>query len=84
MIDVAVRWVQPSPAELCETLTRNRGLEMAHSEVLTNGWGPPIYLLDPHAPSQRPKNGNSCGQMRSWFLKGTDLCSNSQAVSDQA
>lgn len=38
VIDRLVRWVQTTRTETCESLTWDRGSEMAHSEVLTNGW----------------------------------------------
>ena len=84
VIATLVRWVQTIPAEMCESLTWDRGSEMAHWEVLTSGWGLPVYFCDPHAPWQRPKNENSNRQLRFWFPKGTDLRDYSQADYDQA
>ena len=43
VIATLVRWVQTTPAEMCESLTWDRGSEMAHWEVLTSGWGPVSY-----------------------------------------
>ena len=64
--------------------TWDRGTEMAHWEVLTNGWGLPVFFCDPHSPWQRPKNENSNRQLRFWFPKGTDLRDYSQDDYDHA
>ena len=84
VIEVLVRWLQDTPAELCQSLTWDRGTEMAHWEVLTNGWGLPVFFCDPHSPWQRPKNENSNRQLRFWFPKGTDLRDYSQDDYDHA
>ena len=84
VIEVLVRWLQDTPAEMCQSLTWDRGTEMAHWEVLANGWGLPVFFCDPHAPWQRPKNENSNRQLRFWFPKGTDLRDYSQADYDHA
>ena len=52
VIPTLVRWVQTTPAEMCESLTWDRGSEMAHWQVLTKGWGLPVFFCDPHAPWQ--------------------------------
>ena len=79
VIATLVHWVQTTPAEMCAALTWDRGSEMAHWEVLTNGWGLPVFFCDAHSPWQRPKNENSNRQLRFWFPKGTDLRTFSQA-----
>ena len=84
VIATLVRWVEETPAEMCESLTWDRGSEMAHWEVLTNGWGLPVFFCNPHAPWERPKNENSNRQLRFWFPKGTDLRDYSQADYDRA
>ncbi len=84
VIATLVRWVQTTPAEMCESLTWDRGSKLGHWEVLTNGWSPPVFFCDSHAPWQRPKNENSNRQLRFWFPKGTDLREYSQADYDQA
>ena len=84
VIAALVRWVESTPAAMCQSLTWDRGSEMAHWEVLTGGWGLPVFFCDPHAPWQRPKNENSNRQLRFWFPKGTDLRSYSQAEYDHA
>ena len=84
VIDALVRWVQTTPAEMCESLTWDRGSEIAHWQVLTNGWRLPVFFCNPHAPWERPKNENSNRQLRFWFPKGIDLRTYSQADYDQA
>ncbi|MFZ2548537.1 MAG: IS30 family transposase [Candidatus Microthrix subdominans] len=84
VIAALVRWVESTPAGMCQSLTWDRGSEMAHWEVLTGGWGLPVFFCDPHAPWQRPKNENSNRQLRFWFPKGKDLRDYNQADYDHA
>ena len=72
VIAALVRSVKSTLGAMCPSMTRNRCSEIAHWEVLTGGWGLPVFLCDSHAPWQRPKNENSDRQLRFWFPKGTD------------
>ena len=70
-----------------ESLTYDRGSEMARHQELSQSTGMKVYFCDPHSPWQRGSNENTNGLLRQYFPKGTDLSGYSQeqldAVADQ-
>lgn len=70
-----------------ESLTYDRGSEMARHQELSQNTGMKVYFCDPHSPWQRGSNENTNGLLRQYFPKGTDLSGYSQeqldAVADQ-
>ena len=70
-----------------QSLTYDRGSEMAQHEQLSKNTGMRVYFCDPHSPWQRGSNENTNGLLRQYFPKGTDLSGYSQeqldAVADQ-
>ena len=61
------------PEQLRQTITWDRGSEMARHEKIRMELGAPVYFCDPHSPWQRGTNENTNRLLRHWFTKGTDL-----------
>ena len=70
-----------------QTLTYDRGKEMAYHQQLTANTGVAVYFCDPHSPWQRGTNESTNGLVRQYLPKGTDLSGVSQerldAIADQ-
>ena len=61
------------PALLRNTLTYDRGKEMAEHEQLAQRLAIQIFFADPYSPWQRGTNENTQGLLRQYLPKGTDL-----------
>jgi IS30 family transposase len=67
------------PQELYQSLTWDRGKEMADHKRFTLATDISVYFCDPHSPWQRGSNENTNGLLRQYFPKGVDVADYSQA-----
>jgi transposase, IS30 family len=65
--------IRPVPALLRNTLTDDRGKEMAEHEQLVQRFATQIFFADPYSPWQRGTNENTNGLLRQYLPRGTDL-----------
>jgi len=74
------RQMKKLPAFLRQSMTYNRGSEIACHAELTKRLKLDIWFCDLHAPWQRGSNENTNGLLRQFLPKGADLSEVSQAV----
>ena len=66
------------PSELRQSLTWDRGTEMAQHKAFSVATDVQVYFCDPQSPWQRGTNENTNGLLRQYFPHGADLSSYSQ------
>lgn len=74
------RQMKKLPAFLRESLTQDRGSEMAQFEELSRRLKMDIWFCDPHAPWQRGGKENTNGLLRQFLPKEADLSLASQTM----
>jgi IS30 family transposase len=67
------RRIQRLPASLKQSLTWDRGKEMAHHKAFTVSTDVQVFFCDPRSPWQRGSNENTNGLLRQYFPKGQDV-----------
>ena len=79
VINALIKQAHQLPRELYQSLTWDRGKEMADHKRFTLDTDIKVYFCDPQSPWQRGSNENTNGLLRQYFPKGTDLSVHSQA-----
>lgn len=73
VVTALIRQAKTMPDELCESLTWDRGHELADHKRITMETNIAVYFCDPQSPWQRGTNENTNRLLRQYFPKGTDL-----------
>jgi IS30 family transposase len=73
VVPALARRVQRLPASLKQSLTWDRGKEMAQHKQFTVATDVQVYFCDPRSPWQRGSNENTNGLLRQYFPKGHDI-----------
>ena len=73
VIDALIKQAHKLPRELYQSLTWDRGKEMADHKRFTLATDIKVYFCDPQSPWQRGSNENTNGLLRQYFPKGMDL-----------
>lgn len=79
VVSALIRQTQRLPRELYQSLTWDRGKELADHPRLTLATDVEVYFCDPQSPWQRGSNENTNRLLRQYFPRGTDLSLYSQA-----
>jgi IS30 family transposase len=79
VINALIEQARQLPKELYQSLTWDRGSEMADHQRFTLATDIKVYFCDPQSPWQRGSNENTNRLLRQYFPKGTDLSVHSQA-----
>jgi IS30 family transposase len=82
VVDALIRAVRKLPTALRNSLTWDRGAELAHHATFTVATDVKVYFCDPSSPWQRGSNENTNGLLRQYYPKGKDLSTVSQAQLD--
>ena len=78
VVNALIKHAQKLPHELYQSLTWDRGKEMADHQRFTLATDIKVYFCDPRSPWQRGSNENTNGLLRQYLPKGIDLSAYSQ------
>jgi IS30 family transposase len=79
VVDALMKHARKLPDELYQSLTWDRGKEMAAHKRFTLATDIQVYFCDPQNPWQRGSNENTNGLLRQYLPKGMDISGYSQA-----
>lgn len=78
VVNALIREVKNLPDQLRETLTWDRGMELADHKRFTINTDMKVYFCDPGSPWQRGTNENTKRLLRQYFPKKTSLSEHDQ------
>lgn len=78
VVSALTKQVRTLPSELRQSLTWDRGMEMAQHKKFTLATKVKVYFCDPQSPWQRGTNENTNRLLRQYFPSGTVLSGDSQ------
>ena len=78
VVSALTKQVRTLPSELRQSLTWDRGTEMAQHKKFTLATKVKVYFCDPQSPWQRGTNENTNRLLRQYFPRGTPLSGYSQ------
>ncbi len=73
VVRALIRRARHLPEGLMQSLTWDRGLELAAHKLFTLATDAQVYFCDPRSPWQRGSNENTNGLLRQYFPKGEDV-----------
>ena len=79
VVNALIKHAHKLPQELYQSLTWDRGKEMADHKRFTRATDIKVYFCDPQNPWQRGSNENTNGLLRQYLPKGTDISALSQS-----
>lgn len=79
VVSALIKQARKLPRELYQSLTWDRGKELADHQRFTLATDVDVYFCDPRSPWQRGTNENTNRLLRQYLPKGTDLSVFSQA-----
>ncbi len=79
VVSALIKQARKLPRELYQSLTWDRGNELADHKRFTLATEVDVYFCDPQSPWQRGTNENTNRLLRQYLPKGTDLSLHSQA-----
>lgn len=71
--EAMIREMSDLPDRLRQSLTWDRGTELAEYQRIQLDLAMPVYFCDPYSPWQRGTGENTNRLLRHWLTKGTDL-----------
>ncbi|MEE9357452.1 MAG: IS30 family transposase, partial [Sedimenticolaceae bacterium] len=83
VVSALTKQVKKLPDKLVQSLTWDRGMELAGHKKFTMTIDAKVYFCDPQSPWQRGTNENTNRLLRKYFPKKTDLSIYSQAHLDR-
>jgi IS30 family transposase len=79
VVTALIKHAHKLPHELYQSLTWDRGKELADHKRFTLATDIKVYFCDPHSPWQRGSHENTNGLLRQYLPKGIDVSAYSQA-----